>query len=425
MSAHVSDGYAPTEIQTLANTFERTDSQAAKESYPLTGTQQPLNWRSFLSGLAAGLIVLYLVATRPIAGQLSQLEGQIASLERNMNRLVSKRGRATQANDLLSALTEQGRRAQAAALSLQQIDSLHSQLISQHTITADAKRSLAALGELRSGALEVGEQTAEVHQAIDALGELQERVIAQYHSITSAQQTLNEIIRLHKLVLSEADEVGDARRAIEGLAELKSRSLAAGEEADRAGEVANKLLGTQQRLLRAAGDLDQARAVGRGLAALKDEILCGNDPEQIEEAREALGGLADLRQQLQRESADVAPARVSLDGLVAIKDQVLARTSDLADAVETLETLGDLEHQLVESVQSFDRIRRWLVEAVLIEPAVERASTMLKPLVELSNLRRLNPADLRQAARSIADQRSARVANKPAGAADGSVVDTD
>lgn len=409
----------------MANTFERTDSQAAKDGKTLTQQQQFPNWGWFLSGLATGLMVLYVVATRPIAGQLTQLENQIASLERNMNRLVSKRGRATQANDLLSALTEQGRRAQDATESLKQIVSLHNELISQHTVTADAQRSLASLDELRSGALDVGERTTEAQQAIDALGELQEKVIAQYHSITSAQQTLNEIIRLHKLVLSEADEVGEARRAIEGLAELKTRSLAAGEEADRAEEVASKLVGTQQRLLRAANDVDQARAVGRGLAALKDEILCGNDPAQIDEARAALGGLADLRQQLQTEGEEVAPARASLDGLVAIKDQVLARTSDLADAVETLETLGDLEHQLVASVQSFDRIRRWLVEAVLIEPAVERASTMLKPLIELSNLRRLSPADLRQAARSIADQRSARVANKPSTTSEPAAVETD
>lgn len=409
----------------MANTFERTESQTAKDGEPLNHRHPFPNWGWFLSGLAAGLMVLYVAATRPIAGQLSQLEGQIASLERNMNRLVAKRGRAAQANDLLSALTEQGRRAQAAAESLRQIETLQAELIGQRTVTADAQRSLAALDELRGGALEVGEHTAEVRQALTDLGDLQERVIAQYHSITSAQQTLDEIIRLQRLVLSEAGEVGKARRAIEGLAELKTRSLAAGEEVERAGEVANKLVGTQQRLIRAADDLDQARAVGRGLVALKDEILCGNDPEQIEEAQAALGGLADLRVQLQREAAEVPPARASLDGLIAIKDQVLARTADLADAVETLETLGDLEHQLTASVQSFDRVRHWLVEAVLIEPAVERAAAMLKPLAELSNLRRLNPADLRQAARSIADQRSARVANKPSSVTETSPADTD
>lgn len=409
----------------MANIYERTDSQAAREGKRFDHRQPFQNWGWFLSGLAAGLIVLYVVATKPIAGQLSHLEGQIASLERNMNRLVAKRGRAAETNDLLSALTEQGRRAEAAAEALRQIETLHSDLIAQRTITADAQRSLAALDELRSGALNVGEQTAEARQAIDALGELQERVVAQYHSITSARQTLSEIIRLQKLVLAEAAEVGEARRAIEGLAELKSRSLAAGEEADRAGEVASKLVGTQQRLLRAADDLDEARAVGRGLVALKDEILCGNDAQQIEEAHTALDGLADLRQQLQREADAVAPARVSLEGLIAIKDQVIARTADLADAVETLETLGDLEHQLVASVQSFDRVRHWLVEAVLIEPAVERATAMLKPIVELSNLRRLNPADLRQAARAIADQRSARVANKPSNTAEAAPAETD
>jgi hypothetical protein len=152
------------------------------------------------------------------------------------------------------------------------------------------------------------------------------------------------------------------------------------------------------------------------LAALKDEILCGNDRRQIEEAGVALTELSAIRERLQKESAQIVPAKSSLDGLVTLKDNLLARTGDLADAVETLETLGDLEHQLVDSVQSFDRVRRWLVEVVLFEPAVERAVTMLKPLTDLSNLRRLNPAELRQAARTVADQRAARLADKSAAA---------
>jgi hypothetical protein len=126
--------------------------------------------------------------------------------------------------------------------------------------------------------------------------------------------------------------------------------------------------------------------------------------------------LSAIRQRLQKESTQIDPAKSSLEGLVTLKDNLLARTGDLADAVETLETLGDLEHQLVDSVQSFDRVRRWLVEVVLFEPAVERAVTILKPLTDLSNLRRLNPAELRQAARSVADQRTARVADKSAAA---------
>jgi hypothetical protein len=152
------------------------------------------------------------------------------------------------------------------------------------------------------------------------------------------------------------------------------------------------------------------------LAALKDEILCGNDSHQLEQAGTALTDLSALRERLQKESASVGQAKASLDGLATLKDNLLARTGDLADAVETLETLGDLEHQLVDSVQSFDRVRRWLVEVVLFEPAVERAVTMLKPLTDLSNLRRLNPAELRQAARTVADQRAARVADKSAAA---------
>jgi hypothetical protein len=103
--------------------------------------------------------------------------------------------------------------------------------------------------------------------------------------------------------------------------------------------------------------------------------------------------------------------------LLGLKRQVLAQTGDLADAVETLETAADLHQQFEDTVQSFDRVRRWMTEVLVFENTVERAVAAIKPLADLTNLRRLSPVELRQAARSITDGRkAARVADKAAAA---------
>ncbi|HET6882114.1 MAG TPA: hypothetical protein VFI31_18255, partial [Pirellulales bacterium] len=430
------------------------DSHSAKDGEEYNQHVDSRGWAWFGAGLVLGLVAVYFGATRPLSGELARLENQVASLERNVGKLVGKRTGVTQTNELLGDLAEQGERAEVAANALKKIAALQDQLITQQTDTHQARVALAGMVDLQHEALAVQEETADVLKAVEALDALQQKVVAQYHNIVAARTVLDEVGRVSELARNAASQTTSAKRAIDSLAELKARALASGErvatakrvaeswtaiqqqlvnaapEIERAHQVAGSwsviqqqlisaapevataehVAGSwksiQQHLVAAAPELDRARDVGQGLAALKDEILCGNDHRQLEEAGVALTELASIRERLQKEGGQVAPAKASLDGLVTLKDSLLNRTVDLADAVETLETLGDLEHQLVDSVQSFDRVRRWLVEVVLFEPAVERAATILKPLTELSNLRRLNPAELRQAARTVADQRS-------------------
>ena len=440
------------------------DSHSARDGEEHNQQIDSRGWAWFGAGLALGLVVIYFGATRPIAGELARLEDQVATLERNVGKLVGKRSGVTQTNELLGVLAEQGERAETAQNALKKIVDLQTQLITQQSDTREAQLALAGIASLQREALAAQEETADVLKAVEALDALQQKVVAQYHHIVAARNVLDEMGRVSELARNAASHTSSARRAIDALAELKAQTLASGERVAQAKRVADSWLtiqqqlvsaapeierahqvagswtviqqqllsafpevataehvagswkAIQQHLVAAAPELDRARDVGQGLAALKDEILCGNDRRQVEEAGVALTELSDIRERLQKESTHIAPAKSSLDGLVTLKDNLLNRTGDLADAVETLETLGDLEHQLVDSVQSFDRVRRWLVEVVLFEPAVERAVTILKPLTDLSNLRRLNPAELRQAARTVADQRSSRVADKSAAA---------
>lgn len=327
-----------------------------------------------------------------------------------------------------------------ASVTLDEMLKMRARLQGESADLAEANGSLDALLRLKASALAASDQTDVVSEVAEAWEAIHKRLVeastdleparraarelvmlkddllcgADPSEVRQAGETLGELTNLNERLRTEATQVASASQALDAIAQLAARMLMSGEQAQRAKEVADIWSSIQQRLMQAAGSVEEARTTGRQLVMLKDEILCGNGEEQLNEADDALSGLVTLRERLQQETSHVPAAKSSLDGLVALKDQILVRTGDLADAVETLETLGDLKQQLVETVQSFDQVRHWLVESVLVEPAVERAASVLKPLAELNNLRRMNPTELRQAARTIADQRAARLAEKTA-----------
>ncbi|MDA0285362.1 MAG: hypothetical protein O3B86_18595, partial [Planctomycetota bacterium] len=57
--------------------------------------------------------------------------------------------------------------------------------------------------------------------------------------------------------------------------------------------------------------------------------------------------------------------------------------------------------------------RKSLLDVVLMESTVRKVADILEPLAELSDLRRLGSSEMREAARSIIDQRNSRVATRP------------
>ena len=241
---------------------------------------------------------------------------------------------------------------------------------------------------------------------------MQQRLIGQYNSTISAQTALEEFGRFREMAEAEAPRVMEARRSLESLIELASRALAEQDRTTRAGEIVERWRLLNERLIAGGDQLERARDASDELVAIKETVLCGSDQEQPQQAREALNELIKIREQLHGQTEQIAAAQAGLDGLLSIKDRILARTADLADAVETLELSADLHRQLQDSIRQFEGVRRWLVEIVMLEPTVERTMNLLKPLAELANLRRMSPAELRHAARTVVDERAARLAEK-------------
>lgn len=380
-------------------------------------------WGIFALGLVGGLLSVHLCITRPLTRELARLGGQIETLQRGMRDLAAHKGHAAKTNELLGMLAEQGRQSEVAAEALSTIQSLNDSLIRQKGSAEKAQEIVASLAEVQSGALDLHADAQPIIDALDKMAVVQQRVVEQYGSILSAQDTLAELIRLREMAQAEATQVGPARQSLEALIDLKGAALAEAEQLSAAAGVVESWMRLNDRINRSAPDVQLARDTTEELLALRDTILCGSDMDYPHPAREVLDEMIRMRDRLQSAEGDVAAAHSRLDGLVDLKDQVVAQTTDLADAVETLETAAELHRQFDDAVHSFDQVRRWMADIVLMEPMIERAMAALRPLVDLGNLRRLDPAELREAARVIAanrqnDQKSekqAEVSHAPAG----------
>ena len=324
-------------------------------------------WAMFLMGVAITLLAVYVGVSRPAARRTAILQGQINRLEDVVLEIAGHEDSARATNSLLGSLAEQGRRAADASVSLDQIHSLHQTLIQQTTETRELNEQLTA-------------EFALVRTIIDELSH-------------------------------EAQRLQEASRTVDELAAVKENLLANAERSNEAAQVLATMDELQRQLVDSVELTEQARLAGSDLIALEEDLVYRGTENQG--AREALGELIDIRDQLDHQGNGLATAQQRVNGLLELKDEVLAETDDLVDAIETFERAQDLQDQFEKVSLSFDRIRRWMTEALVLEPMVERTVRSLQPLTELGNLRRLTPDELRHAARMITQQRETSIANKP------------
>ncbi len=235
----------------------------------------------------------------------------------------------------------------------------------------------------------------------------------------AAQESFVEIQQVHQQLLAEAERVHTAMIAVSELGSLKDMLLANSDRADQAAEVLSVSEDIYHRLANAASTTELALQVGGDLLTLRDDLIDRNG--EMDSARTQLNQLLVIRQSLHQDGKQVDVAKEKVDQLIALKDSIVDNTGDLADAIETLELTTELGRRFHDAAVSFDNIRHWMVEVVAMEPLLERARGTIDPLLELGNLHRMEPAQLRELARSVTRQYEAHIASKPKA---GSSIDT-
>src|SRR5690606_28601437 len=79
-------------------------------------------------------------------------------------------------------------------------------------------------------------------------------------------------------------------------------------------------------------------------------------------------------------------------------------------SIESLQAMADVQQQLQQMAHTFSKMRSWIIEVVAFEPVLTGAMRSLQPLIQLGNLRHMDPAELRAVLRTMEKRNGAQLA---------------
>ena len=351
--------------------------------------------------VAAAVLVVGLVGThflserslrRELDAQGSQMQRELTDVRNKLKLLVAAGNDAHAANSLLGELRQQRNQIQEARRSLAEIHALRTQL------KAEVDKSAAALASIK--------QLADVQKSLAEAGRL----------VAESRKALDGIVALSDRIESEATCVEDADRRLTQLGDLKTRLFTVTSDIGLAEQNANVMIGLKDSLVQRGARGVEAQGNLKSLLQLQDKIAGADKP--LTQARDNADKILVLLSDLASNRIDVPAAARNLKQLLEIQKRLNSRGDRIADAVQTLELLSDLQDEIVRYSQSLQGIRKELLELVLLENTVSRVARVLQPLTQLANLRRLGNREVREAARTILDSRKRQYGGNDRPAAD-------
>ena len=342
------------------------------------------NWNAFLFAVAITMIVVNWGFLKPANQQLEQLKRQVSSLQSTVVTLTKHHGAAQQAMSLVDVLAAQGRASDEAADSLARIADLHDRLMAEARDLESSHQALTELASIRDEVVNSSQLLAETRHAVAETNRLQHEVIAASKQTAAAQSAIDDVTTLRMRLIQSIEFLEDAEPVFDEVAFL------------------------QEQVTRLADQVETAKAVASDVKVLADSLA--SESSRVYTASSALDGLVGIRNQLDGAGSDVAQSHETLDNLIQLKNDVIAEGASIPTAIETLEQTNDLHEQFVKAAHSFDQMRRWMGEVILMEPTIERAMTTLQPLTRLGELRRMTQDELRYAANLVQSVRERQIA---------------
>jgi hypothetical protein len=360
------------EANNLETARKNPNSLMGEESSPLFARNSMI-WGIFLVGVVIGFMAVYLIVAQPMFAQIQQMQKQLIVLDADLQSLVGARNEAWEAGNLLSDLKSLKAQLRDARVTLREIRSLRQELLEESRHTADATAALRSLVKLQEFALEQQDLATPAAQSLEQLAQIQKRLVEEHAGTPSAEATLADLDRV--------------RRDLTALLSLKAQ------------------------LAQNGGDIETARSTAGELLSLKDQIVARGQDSDV--ARTCAQQLLDLQEALKAQGRSVIDAFASLERLLQMKEKLAEQTPAIADAVQNLEILSEFQEEFGERIRSVGRMREGLLQFLLLEGTLGRVATLLEPLSQIANVRRLSDRELREAARSILENRATRISSKP------------
>jgi preprotein translocase subunit YajC len=228
---------------------------------------------------------------------------------------------------------------------------------------------------------------------------------------SSARRTLTEIQKLQNDVIAQSVNVQSAMDAVSQLGSLKDLVVANSDDLSAAAEALDASEELQNRLVQAAPSAAEALQVSDDLLTLRGQLI--EDAYLNQPAEEALDNLLSLRQSLDAAHEGSSIAKDRMNDMTMLKDMILEQTNDLSESIETLQITQDMTDRFQAASQSFDSIRTWMDQIVMMQPAFDKVRIAMQPMTDLAKLERMRPQQLREFAEWFLQQSKTRLASMP------------
>lgn len=363
------------------------------------GNSEPSNfsWNTLLFAIAITLIAVNWGFLRPAGRQLTSMKEQISTLQNTVNQLSKEYGSAHNTLSLMDVLAKQGQ------------------------LSNDAAESLARIADFHDRVLDEASQLQVSHQCLSRLADLRQGVEEHRQLIEATLSAIDQSKRIQDEVATLAIGASEAEVAIHRIDSLRNNMAEGAKRLDEVNPVLTQIDSLNAKLTSMAPDLRQADAIADDMVDLNCRLSA--EGSTIASAASTLSDLIEMKHSIVAESNDLHKSQVAVQELIELKDDVLAEAENIPAAIESLEQTIDLHDQFARATQSFEQIRRWMGDVILLEPTIQRAMNTLEPLADLGSLRRMTREELKQAADFVRQVRSEQATEMPAVARKPMVID--
>ena len=352
-------------------------------------SQRPAMWAMLSVGLAVGFMGMYLTITRPMSMRMQMVESNMSVMQTEMNQLVGTRDDLWKTNDLLTGLRHQQRQLAEAKQSLVAVRDMKNAIVSLADNHQLAMQSIEGMESMQIALMETQNSMKKSNEAIASMAMLQKSVVqlgsgakARQAEMMTANKMMNEMEKLAARMVNQKEMVANADAVIDSVDELAASLMQREEPLAHSKTIVTQIASLQDTLVQ------------------RDEMLASSE-KTVQKMADLERSLADMDQQAAMQ------ASMNLKQMMAFQEEFSRGSERITAAIETVELMEEFQVELEMQADKISKMRRDLTEITFLESTVNQTLKVLKPLVQLSDLKRMSDPEIREAARVILDRRIA------------------
>ncbi|MFN9718136.1 MAG: hypothetical protein ACK58L_05540 [Planctomycetota bacterium] len=363
-------------------------------------------WMSMVMSLGVVFFGIQLMMVGPLKGRLDNIQARLNVSESNMGKLVAARESVFRTNDLLTTLNEQAGRLDDLQSNIASIETLRSTVTKESEAASSALAALEQMKKVQERLIATQQQTTQASAQLAAMSELQQAILNGSHSTEVAQNSLDGLVALQNRLIAVSNNYDQASEGVSNMADLTQRVITQSEDLQMAVQKFDEFVGLKDSVRVASADIDRAKADMAGLNSLLGDLSATG--EKLSVAQENTRTMVAMNETLSGSASQLESAQQSLDSLISMQDSLVKQSDQVAAAIQNLEIMDDFRVEVASHVDSLEQLRHTLMELAMMESTLGRVASVVEPLTQIGNLRRLSDEEVREAARVILDRRSTR-----------------